>query len=499
MKRKKYILASLTALVVLVSGYFLMPKIMVVMGKNDSSKKSNPSIAILPFENMSNEPGQEYFSDGLTDGIINAVAHVKGLKVCARTSSFKFKGRNVDLKEAGEQLGVQTILEGSVLQHENKIRITVQLINVEDGFHFWSEQYDAQLDDIFTLQNKIAEAIANQLEITLVDNNAQATSVKPITNKDAYQLFLKGRSFWNLGTPSDLNKAIDFFHQAIAIDPGLALAYSGIADCYDVLGYGSHLSPSEAFPKAKDAALKALMIDSTLAEPHAALGFISFYYDWDWAAAEEEFRKAISRNPNYEIGYKWYGYYLTAMKRYDEAITILKKAGELDPLSVPISTDMGFILYYKGDYDRAINQLKSSLKMNPKFPLAHLWLGRSYQAKRMFAEAINEYKNSLQTTPDWPVGLAQIGNAYGVSNDTRQAQVISDTLDLLSATKFVTAYGKAIVYVGMGENEKAFVWLNKAYQERSNWLVWLKTDPRWIPVRNDRRFAQMVALVGLPE
>ena len=499
MKTNKFIIALFIFIVLLIAAYFLLPRLKEVERKNNEKLVTSQSIAVLPFVNMSKEPGQEYFSDGLTDGILNSLAHLKGLKVCARTSSFKFRGKDVDLREVGEKLNVKTVLEGSIQQQEDKVRITVQLINAEDGFHFWSEQYDEKMDNIFALQNKIADAIAEKLEITLLDNKQQAFSNKSITNKEALDLYLKGRSFWNQGTPPDLKKAIDFFQQAIAKEPLFAKAYSGLADCFNLLGYGSILAPKEAFPKAKEAATKALELDSTLAEPHASLGFYKFYYDWDWAAAEEEFRMAIALNPNYEIAYKWYGYYLTAMQRYDEAGIILKKAAELDPLSVPISTDIGFSLYYKGDYDPAIKKLQASIEMNPKYPLAHIWLGRSYQAKKMYAEAISEYKTALTITPDWPVGLAQIGNVYGVSGEKLEGKQILDTLTSLSSKKFVTSYGMALVYLGLDEKEKSFAWLNKAVEERSHWLVWLKTDPRWASIRSDKKFAQLVAAVGLPE
>ena len=495
----KNIIGSILVILIVIAGYLGFQKI------NNKGKKTNEkivaakSIAVLPFINMSNEPGQEYFSDGLTDGILNSIAHLKNLKVAARTSSFKFRRKDADIKEVGKKLGVRTVLEGSVQMHGDSVRIIVQLINVETESHFWSEQYDEKLENIFALQDKIANAIAKKLEITIVEDKTLVSTTKPVTNKEAYELYLKGRSFWNLGTPPDFKKAVDFFQQAIAIDTLFAKAYSGIADCYNALGYGSIIAPKDAFPKAKDAATKALELDSTLAEPHASLGFYKFYYDWDWEAAEEEFRIAIALNPNYEIGYKGYGYFLTAMARYDEASIILKKAAELDPLSVPINTDMGFSLYYKGDYDAAIRKLKTSLQMNPKFPFAHLWLGRCYQVKKMYPEAIAEYKSALEITPDWPVGHAQIGNVYGVSGKKTDAQITLDTLNSLSKRKFVTSYGISLVYVGLDEKEKAFFWLNKALDERSNWLVWLKTDPRWIPIRSDKRFAQLVNSVGLPQ
>lgn len=496
---KKYIIASLIVIAVLIAGYFILPNLKGRVKKNDEKAKADQSIAVLPFVNMSNEPGQEYFSDGLTDGILNSIAQLRNLKVSARTSSFKFRGKDADIKEIGEKLNVRTVLEGSVQMHNDSVRIIVQLINVEDESHFWSEQYDEKMDDIFAVQDKIANAIAEKLKITILQNKPRVAAKKSVTNKQAYDLYLKGRSFWNLGTPPDLKKAIDFFQQAITLDPFFARAYSGVADCYNALGYGSHLAPKEAAPKAKEAAMKALELDSTLAEPHASLGFCKFYFDWDWAAAEDEFRIALALNPNYELGYKWYGYYLTAMERYDEANIILKKAGELDPLSVPISTDMGFSLYYKGDYDHAIKKLQASVQMNPKFPFAHLWLGRTYQAKKMYPEAIAEYKRALENIPDWPVGLSQIGNAYGVSGKKAEGQIILDTLNAVAKRKFVTSYGMALVYAGLDEKEKTFQWLNKAIEERSNWLVWLKTDPRWISIQTDKRFSQLVNSVGLPQ
>lgn len=497
--KKRNAIVSIIVITVLIAGYFLVQYLKKGPEKNNDIQGNDQSIAVLPFVNMSNNPDQEYFSEGLTDGILNSLAHLKGLKVCARSSSFQFRGKNVDIREAGKKLGVRTILEGSFQLYKDRIRITAQLINAEDGFHFWSEQYDESMDDIFALQNKISNAIAEKLEITLLQNERKVVPKKPTASKEAYELYLKGRSFWNLKTPPDLKRGIDFFMQAIAIDPLYAAAYSGVADCYTALGYGSFLSPKEAFPKALEAATRALELDSALAEPHASLGFYKFYYDWDWAASEQEFRAAIALNPNYEIGYDWYGYYLTAMKRYDEAKIILKKAAELDPLSVSISTDMGFSLYYSGSYEPAINKLRTSLQMNPKFALAHLWLGRSYQEEKMYPEAIAEYKKVLDVSKNWPVALAAIGNVYGLSGKKAEAQIILDTLTSLSTKRFVTSYGVALVYAGLGEKDQAFFWLNKAFDERSNWLVWLKTDPRWALIRYDKRFAELVNRVGLPD
>lgn len=486
---------SVIILISLVSAYFLYPKIVNSLRTNE--KVAFSSIAVLPFVNMSNDPGQDYFSDGLTDGILNSIAHLEGLKVSARNSSFQFRGKDVDIKEVGKKLVVETVLEGSVQLDGDRVRITAQLINVEDEFHFWSEQYDEKLDDVFAIQDKIASAIAEKLTITRV--NAAHKKINPPVRKVAYELYLKGRTHWNTRTPSDLKKGIELFEQAIAIDSSYAAAYSGLADCYNVLGYISHTAPHLTFPKGKEAAMKALQLDSTLSEPHATLGFYNFYYGWDWEAAEQEFRTAIALNSNYALAYDWYGYYLTAMERYDEAIVILQKAVELDPLSDPIHTDVGFSTYYSGNYEKAIEKLKTCIKKNPRFGPTHLWLGRSYQEQRSYASAIQEYKTSLDVNPDWPVALAALGHVYGVSGKLDSAQYVLNKLSKLSSKKFVTAYGMALVYTGLGEKNLAFEWLNKAYEERSNWLVWLKTDPRFNSLRTERQFAEMVNRVGLPQ
>lgn len=485
-------------IVLTVFGYFVFPKLKRKFGREDDYLKNHRSIAVLPFVNVNNNLGQAYFSDGLAQDIHDELSRIKGLRVCACASSFQFRGNAANTQKIGEKLKVNTLLVGSLKLQGEQIQVVIKLIDIEDDSQIWAGHYAENMDNVSVLQSRIASAVAEKLQIKSIKKDLHTNANESVPSKAAYALYLKGRSFWNLRTAPDLKKGIDFFRQAIALDPSYAAAYSGLADCYTSLGYGSFMAPREAFPRALEAATKALQLDSTLAEPHASLGYYKFYYEWDWAAAEQEFRASIARNPNYEIGYDWYGYYLTAMRRYEEARIILKKAEELDPLSVPISTDMGFSSYYGGNYDQAISQLKESLKKNPKFALAHLWLGRSYEAKNMYQEAIFEYKKALETTSDWPVALAAIGHVYGESGNKKSAQQILDTLASVSSKRFVTAYGVALVYAGFGKKEQAFAWLNKAFVERSNWLVWLKSDPRWATIKSDKRYAEMVNKVGLP-
>jgi adenylate cyclase len=496
---KRVIIFCIFAALGITAYYLLRPTKKPAIETGNLDYAADPSIAVIPLVNISKDSTQEYFSDGLTDEIRNSLARLRGLKVSARTSSTKFKGSAADVKEIGRRLGVHSVLKGTVQREADQIRIFIQLMDADNGQLIWSEKYDAGLDDIFNLQSKITQSIAEKLSTTLLANNQQTISRHFKTKGESYELYLKARSFWNKRTPPDLMQAISLFERALSLDTTFAAAYSGISDCYNALGYASYIAPNDAFPKALQAAVRAIQLDSTLAEPHASMGFYKFYYAWDWEEAEQEFRAAIAMDQNYELGYAWYGYYLTAMQRFNEAKIILGKAAELDPLSVPISTDMGFSSYYSGNYDSAIAELHRIIKLNPNYPFAHVWLGRAYQAKKSFPEAIAEYKSSLQSQKDWPVGLAQLGNAYGVSGDKLEAHKILDSLIGLSSRKFVTAYGMALQYAGLNQNDRAIMWLNRAYDEHSHWMVWVKLDPRWAVISKDKRYIELVNKMAFPQ
>lgn len=452
------------------------------------------SVAVIPFKSTKDESKQDLLIDGITEGILNSLSQQEGIKVSARSSSFKFRGNEDDLAEIRRKLGVEAVLVGSVLIDGDHVQIEVQLINTEDKMGLWSEEYNGKVEDIFALQDEIANSIAEAMSLS-----GRAAKTQRTASREAYELYLQGRSHWNLRSQADLYKGIEMFESAIEKDPQYGAAYAGISDCYTALGYSSVLSPKEAFPKAFEAASKALSLDSTLAEAHATLGYYKFYYEWDWAEAEQEFRKALSLNPNHALVYDWYGYYLTAMKRYDEAQAVFAKAISLDPLSAGLNTDMGFTYYYNNQFDQAATSLKAALELNPKYPLGHLWMGRVYQAKKMYAEAINEYKMGMEATPRWPVAFAQIGNVYGVSGDKEQAKSILDSLNVMANDRYVTSYGRALIYAGLGDKDMVFQWLNKAYEERSHWLVWLRSDPRWDPYRTEKQFAELEAKISLPD
>jgi TolB-like protein/DNA-binding winged helix-turn-helix (wHTH) protein/Tfp pilus assembly protein PilF len=455
------------------------------------------SVAVLPLENLSGNPAEDYFADGMTDALITDLAKVRALRVISRTSVMPYKTTRKPLPEIARELNVDAVVEGAVVRSGDHVRITAQLIYVPTDRHLWAEEYDRNLRDVISLQNEVAAAIAREVRVTLTPEEQAGLARRPPVNLAAYEAYLKGRYYWNQRTEAGLRKGIEFFEQAIEFDPTSALAYSGLADCFTGLGYLSNLAPKDAFPQAKEAATRALELDATLAEPHASLAYARLYYDWDWVEAEREFHRALALNPNYATGHHWYSVYLTATGRPQEALAEIERARQLDPLSLVINTDIGFEAYYTGHYDEAIHQLRTVLAANPNFPLAHLWLGRTYQQKRMHQEAITEYKAAGSVLRDWPITMAAIGNIYGLSHQRREALKILAELKELSKKKYVTSYGVALVYAGLGENDQAFAWLNKGYEERTHWLVWLKLDPRWDSLRSDPRFTELLRRVGL--
>jgi DNA-binding winged helix-turn-helix (wHTH) protein/Flp pilus assembly protein TadD len=318
-------------------------------------------------------------------------------------------------------------------------------------------------------------------------------------NADAYRAYLQGRHDWNQRSEVSLRRAIGHFERAIQIDPRFAPAYSGLADCYATLGYLSHLAPDEAFPASRQHATRALELDTSLAEAHASLGFVKLYFDWDWRGAEAEFQRAIALDPNYAPTHEWYSIFLLAAGRPSDAFREIQFASHRDPLSLPINSDLGFHYYYTGKYDEAVKQLKFVLELNEDFPPAHLWLGRTYQELGKFDDALAEFQHVQEKLPEWPVSLAARGFVAGIAGRADEAQNILAELETLAGRKFVTSYGLALVHAGLGQNDAAFASLNKAFDERSHWLVWLRLDPRWAALRRDPRFAELVSRMAFPQ
>jgi TolB-like protein/DNA-binding winged helix-turn-helix (wHTH) protein/Tfp pilus assembly protein PilF len=456
------------------------------------------SIAVLPLENLSGDPSQEYFADGITDALITQLAKLHGLRVISRTSIMQYKSLRKPLPDIARDLSVDAVVEGSVSRSGNHVRVTAQLVDAHADRHLWAEEYDRDLREILSLQSELARDIAEKVRANISSEEqllmARAGTVEPA----AYESYLRGRSFWNQRTPAGLKQSITHFQHAIELDPRYAEAYSGMADAYTVLGYTSYWAPKDSFPKAREFANKALQIDPSLAEARASLGYVKLYYDWDWRGAEEELQRAIAVNPNYATAHHWYSVLLTARGRHDEALSEIGRAHELDPLSVPINTDIGFELYYARRYEEAISHLRSVLQTSPKFPLAHLWLGRAYEQKGMYPEAITEFEQAGTALKDWPVIIAAAGHAYGRWGHKSDATAALHRMNELTKEEYVTPYGMALIFAGLNDREQAIHWLQKAYEDRSHWLVWLNLDPRFDNVRSDPRFADLLGRMHFP-
>ena len=455
------------------------------------------SIAVLPLDNLTGDPAQEYLADGLTDELTTNLAKISSLRVISRASVMPYRKPHESAAGIGRVLHVDAIVEGSIERSGDRVRIQAQLIEAAADRHLWAEHYEGDVRDVLTLQRQVTAAIADRIQARLTVRERTALAVARPVNPDAYRAYVVGRVHWNQRTRPALEQGIESFQHAIDIDPAYAPAYAGLADCYAALGYGSYLSPKAAFEPAKAAAVSALGIDGDLADPHATLGYAKLYYDWDSVGAEREFRLAIALSPGSEIAHDWYGVYLTAMGRFDEARVETRRAQQIDPLSVAINTDIGFVEYYSGNYAEAARQLRATLEMNPSFPLAHLWLGRVFQAQKQDDAAIAEFKAAEKVLVDWPVALAALGHVYGSTGRRDEARQTLDRLRVLSNQRYVTPYGVALVHAGLGNQSAAFDSLEQAVADRSNWLVWLKLDPRLAGLRSSPRFDALVRRVGL--
>jgi TolB-like protein/DNA-binding winged helix-turn-helix (wHTH) protein/Flp pilus assembly protein TadD len=456
------------------------------------------TVAVLPFVNASADPNTEYLSDGITESIINSLSQLPHLKVMSRDAAFRYKGKEKDVQTVARDLGVRAVFEGRVTQHGDSLTISAELIDARDNSHIWGQQYNRKPSDIFALQEEIAREMTTALRLRLT-NEEQKRLVRSYTpNAEAYQDYLRGRYFWQK-TGLGLNKGAEYFQHAISKDPRYAQAYDGLADCYIYLAVFGFSSPTESYPKAKEAALKSLEIDGTLAEAHTSLARIKAEYDWDWSGAEREFQRAIELNPSYATAYQWHGGVLATMGRPEDAMANYRRALELDPLSPTINAALGQAFYYTRQYDQAIEQLQKTLELDPDLDFARAFLALAYVQKSMNEEAIAEFEKQVVTSHGHVWALADLGYAYATAGRGPEAQRMLDQVNQLSRQKFVPADALGHIYVGLGENGKAFEWLEKGYERHSLGLsgVDLKVDPLWDPLRSDPRFADLLRRMNL--
>ena len=486
---------SIAALVVLLSLTILAVWLFRSLDRRSAEIRS---IAVLPLDNLSGDASQDYFSDGMTDELITDLAKIKALRVISRTSVMRYKGTHTPLPEIARKLKVDAILEGSVLRSGEQVRITAQLIQVPADKHLWAESYEGNLSDTLALQNKVARAVAEQIRIEVTSQErAELKSVKKI-DPEAYEDYLKGRYFWSKRTADGLKKAVDYFNQAIAKDPNYAAAYSGLADTFALLGDWQYaLMPTkEAVPKAKAAALKALELDDTLGEAHNSLAFCLDGYDWNFDAAESEFRRAIELNPGYAPAHHWYAWHLALLGRNNDALAEMRKAANLDPLSLNINSDLAELLLIARFLDESIQQSRKTIDMDPAFPAAHNQLAQGYLAKHMYTEAIEELQKSIQLSGDSPIFTANLARAYVATNRKAEAVELLNDLKRSSVPGYPLAAEIAMVYAALGDKDQAMTWLEKGYEERFNPGVLLR--PCFDPLRSDSRFQDLVRHIGLP-
>ena len=456
------------------------------------------SLAVLPLESLSGDASQDYFTDGMTDQLITNLGQINALRVISRTSAMAYKRVHKPLAEIARELNVEAVVEGTVLRSGERVRITAQLIQVPNEKHLWAQSYEGDLQDTLALQNSVARAIAEQIQVTLNPQEEAALKKSNPVNAEAYEAYLRGRYFWNKRTRDGLVRATDYFRHAIDADPDYARAHSGLADSYALSGdweYGV-LSPQDAFPKGKAAATKALALDDNLSEAHTSLAFIQDLYDWDWASAEKEYKRALALNPGYATARHWYAWHLIVMGRNDAGIAELKKAESLDPLSLIISADLADALCIAHRYDESVQQSQKTIEMDPHFAVAHYQLGQALEQKHRYDEAIAEFRRAIELSGGNTTFESNLANAYAVSGRNEEAMKIVKDLESRQSQGSPTDASIALVYVGLGDKDRAMIWLNKAYQARFNPSI--LTRPVFDPLRSDPRFQDLLHRIGLP-
>ncbi len=464
----------------------------------ESGARQIRSIVVLPLENHSSDSGQEYFADGMTEELITCLAKIRTLRVISRTSAMRYRAPRKSLAEIGRELDVDAVIEGSVMRSGDRIRVTAQLIDAATDRHLWAESYERDYRDILSLQSEIARQVGDEMRLLLTPEERAHLRITRRVDPEAHELYLKARYFWNKRTEESVRRALSLFHQAIDRDPLSAHGYAGIADCYNILGYYNALAPVDAYPKARAAAFKALELDEMLAEPHAALGVVKRDFDWDWLGAEAEFHRALELNPGCVDACHWGGTLQGMLGRTANAFREKKRALAMDPLSVVIKTDLGRMLYFSRDYDRAETEFQSALEMDPGHEIAHLWLAHVYQQRGEFERAIGELQIGERLSPKSTFTAAKLGHGYALASKHEEARAILERLKTLATQRYVSPYDIAFVYIGLRENDEAFLWLQRALHERSIWLGYIGVEPQLDELRSDPRFDVLIRAVGLP-
>ncbi len=455
------------------------------------------SVAVLPFVNLSNDINTEYLSDGLADNIINSVSKLSNLKVTSFNTVTRYKGQAIDPQTVGRELKVKAVLLGRLVKQGDTIIISAEFVDTSDGHRLWGEQYNRKLLDILTIEKDIARQISDNLRQQLSGEEKRQLAKNYTENAEAYRLYLQGRYHWNKRSAEGLQQGIEFFTQAIDKDPSYALAYAGLADCYSLLANYASISPQESAPKAKAAAQKALQMDETLAEAHAALGLVKKDYDWDFMGAEKEFERAIQLNPNYAAAYQWRAENLVNLQRLDEATQMMQRAEELDPFSLIISGEVGWVYYQARQFDKAVEQLTKIVEMDRNFPRTYFFLGRVYEQQGKFKEAIEATKQALTLSNNYSFIAASLGHIYATSGQRAEAQKVLAQIEAQAQKEYVSPMAFALVHTALNDKDRAFQWLKKAAEQRDPILIYYLRDPQLENLQSDPRFAELVKQMGI--
>jgi eukaryotic-like serine/threonine-protein kinase len=456
------------------------------------------SLAVLPLRNLSGDPEQEYFAEGMTEALITDLSKIRALKVISRTSVMLYKTPTRPVPQIARELGVEGVIEGSVQRSGDRVVITAQLIRATDDTHLWAERYERDLRDVLRLQSEVAQTIAREVQVAVEPDESRRLARSRTVDRDAYEAYLKGRYWWNKRTEEGYATARKHFQQAVEKDPGYALAYAGLADSYSTPAVKRLVPPGEAYAKAREAAARALAIDDTSAEAHTSLAYIKTFGDWDWLGAETEFRRAIELSPGYAFAHHWYSALLGFVRRHDEAIAEARRARELDPLSLIINRDLGVALYLARHYDAAIAQLRKTLEIDASFAPAHVSLGAAYAEKGNHRDAVAETEKAVALSPD-AVSMALLARAHALGGRRPEALKVLDALADRSVHNYVSPFEFAMVHASLGDKEKALMWLDKAYEERSAGLGYISDHPAFDPLRQDPRFRDLLRRMSLPQ
>src|ERR1700676_1387345 len=494
-KIRRRILLALASVAVVV-GTFFFSRMVTTRGVTSPGAEATAvkSLAVLPFQNLGTR--DEYIGLAIADALTTRLGNTGKIVMRPTSAIEKYANASQDPQAVGREQGVDAVLGGRIQREGDRVRVTVQLIRVRDGVQIWADTFDDKSTNIFAMEDAVSGQVARSIGLQLNGEEKKRFAKRPTDNSEAYEAYIRGRYFWDKRTDEGMKKGLAYFREAIALDPTFSQAYVGIADSYATLGLYAVLPPREAFPAAKEASKKALEMDPNLAERHASLGFIAFYYDWDGRAVESEFRQAFDKNPNYAIGHSWNGEALAAMGRFPEAIHEAKLAQENDPLSMSINTNAGWTLFLAGHHGEAMAALKKIIEIDPSFPRAHFRLGSAYADRGMYGEAIAELQKAVQFSAGDPYYEGALGHAYAVSGNVSAARRMLALLKSSSKRRYIPAYAIALIYAGLGEKDSAFIWLGKACEDRSTSLAYVKVDPILNSLRSDPRFVGLVQRIA---